>query len=234
MSILRDNRTRKFFQSWDENSAYVLGFWWADGGVHFSYKKQSVSKKWAIYNTDEQIMLAIASLMRTNLTVTRRPNGKHLWKIVLNSEELFDFCFELVGSVRKSYTPLNVPDIPDEFFHHFVRGYFDGDGSICFKTYKNRHGNQTSALTTSFTAGNGTGEFLQKLRDAIRRFIPVGQKQITGKQSKKLVFNQYDSMLLCEWMYQDATIFIDRKKAIWDSTDKQKLAGSKKYFSNKV
>jgi len=41
-------------------------------------------------------------------------------------------------------------------------------------------------------------------------------------------------MLLCEWIYKDATIFMERKKAIWDSCDKERLARSKKWFSNKV
>jgi len=51
---------------------------------------------------------------------------------------------------------------------------------------------------------------------------------------RRLIFNQYDSMLLCEWIYKDATIFMERKKAIWDSCDKERLARSKKWFSNKV
>jgi hypothetical protein len=41
-------------------------------------------------------------------------------------------------------------------------------------------------------------------------------------------------MLLCEWMYKDATIFMERKKKIWDDFDKEKLRNSIKYFSNKV
>jgi hypothetical protein len=41
-------------------------------------------------------------------------------------------------------------------------------------------------------------------------------------------------MLLCEWMYKDASIFMKRKKIIWDNFDKNKLINSRKYFSNKV
>jgi len=124
--------------------------------------------------------------------------------------------------------------VPDHLFHHFVRGYFDGDGSIHIKHYKTRHGKTIDALATSFTAGLETGLFLEELRDAIRKIIPVGYKKIAEGAGRKLIFNQYDSMLLCEWMYQDATIFMKRKKAVWDSCNKERLARSKKYFSNKV
>ena len=35
---------------------------------------------------------------------------------------------------KKSHT-MKLPDIPDAYFFHFVRGYFDGDGGVYH--YKN-------------------------------------------------------------------------------------------------
>ena len=69
--------------------------------------------------------------------------------------------------------------------------------------------------------------------------IFTGNKQIIMQgnsigSASKLTYGQYDTMLLCEWMYKDATIFMERKKKIWDDFDKDKLKNSVKYFSNKV
>lgn len=36
----------------------------------------------------------------------------------------------------KSHQDYSIPNIPDEFFHAFVRGYFDGDGCVCLKSHK--------------------------------------------------------------------------------------------------
>jgi len=57
---------------------------------------------------------------------------------------------------------------------------------------------------------------------------------VHSKGIRVIRFNQYDSMLLCDWMYEDATFYMKRKKDIWDGMDKERLKNSKKYFSNKV
>lgn len=237
MGTIRDDRTKNFFQEWTEQSAYVLGFWWADGNIHFSRNRnQSVSKKWAVYNTNRQILDDIAAAMGTEVTLQKKGTArtKPLWQIVLSSGELFDSCFRLTGTLRKSHVPLDVPDVPKAVFRHFVRGYFDGDGSIYWRTYRDRHGKTVRNLSTSFTAGRETGDFLERFRDAIRRHIPVGKKKIVGKTNRKLIFHQYDSMLLCEWMYRDASFAIGTKRSTWEEADKERLEASKKFFSNKI
>jgi hypothetical protein len=60
----------------------------------------------------------------------------------------------------------------------------------------------------------------------IREFIQVGDIKITGKRNKVFRFQQYDSMLLCEWMYENSTLYMKRKKDIWDQADKVKLRNS--------
>jgi hypothetical protein len=90
------------------------------------------------------------------------------------------------------------------------------------------------AIQSSFTAGLQTS-YLGRLRDKLRATIGTGMKKITiGKENQKLTFNQYDTMLLCQWMYKNATIFMCRKKAVWDSADADKIKQSTKFFSNKV
>jgi hypothetical protein len=237
---MKQNGNRTFhdlFSSWTEESAYILGFWFADGCIVFSRRKYNIYKRWHLINTDEQIMNDIGNIVKHDPILRLPKNKRHkiLYKIQVNSQKLFDFCFNLVGSTQKSDHELELPEVPDHLFHHFVRGFFDGDGSICVKHYKTRHGKLVEALQTSFTAGLATGSFLEKLRDRIREFIPIGLKKINiGKTNKKLVFNQYDSMLLCEWIYQNTTINMSRKKMIWNDYDKEKLKNSKKFFSNKV
>lgn len=225
------------FISWNESSAYILGFWMADGCIMVrSNGNGRYYKVFRLDNTDLQIMKSISEIMRHNL-MTIKPRKKH-WKksyaIYIYSSILFDFCYNITNSTAKSDKYIKIPNIPKQFQHHFIRGLFDGDGSIGIKSYKTRHGGLINALQSSFTAGKDTGKFLEDVRDMIRDHVPVGFKKICGKASKKLAFNQYDTMLLCDWMYKDATMYMKRKKDIFDSFDKNRLLRSQKFFSNKV
>lgn len=228
------------FDQWTEQSAYILGFWYADGNLTFHKKGKSVFKRWCLTNTDKQIMTNLSEILGKSLTVeinkserSKGHNWKPCYRIRIYSDKLFDFCYDIIKTTRKSYQN-NLPVVPNEYFHHFVRGYFDGDGSIYYKHYFSRHRKVIANLNTTFTAGLDCRPLLESLRDRIRQFLPLGKKMIYGKTARKLIFAQYDSALLCEWMYKNATIYMQRKKDIWDKADKQRLLNSKKYFSNKV
>lgn len=223
----------------NEISAYLLGFWMADGSISLSWSKGRVKKqkRFNLGNTDHQLMMKFGELFGKEPRLELRPKGKNYYTLTMKSDQLFDFCYAITHSTSKSDKEISIPSMDPKLFHHFVRGFFDGDGSIHIKHCRTRHGKISPSLQTSFTAGKSTGDFLLHLRDKIREFVPVAKKKISDNStntSKKLVFNQYDSMMLCEWMYEDATWFMERKRAIWDSIDKEKLKRSTKYFNRAV
>jgi intein/homing endonuclease len=41
-----------------------------------------------------------------------------------------------MGMVPNKSLVLKFPDIPKEMYRHFIRGYFDGDGSLCLHINK--------------------------------------------------------------------------------------------------
>ncbi|MGK7895820.1 MAG: LAGLIDADG family homing endonuclease, partial [Xenococcus sp. (in: cyanobacteria)] len=89
---------------------------------------------------------------------------------------------------------------------HFVRGYFDGDGSVYLKksSSRNKH------LKISFL---GTKDFLSQLK---RTFTDIGYSSSYLKpENNYWVLTLSDSSQLdkvISWMYQDAKIFMERKK----------------------
>lgn len=234
-----DRTCYDLFDTWTEQSAYILGLWWADGYIHLhkdKHHKQGYYKEFSVANTDHQIMLLLGSILKRAVVPMHKskPNWQQCYQIIVRSEKLFDFCYNLVGTTHKSNTPLIMPNIPPEFLCHFIRGYFDGDGSIHWTHYNNRHGNLTKELRSSFTAGNDTGTFLEQLSRLLNTLIGTKHKNITSGNNRKLIFGQYDSMKLCNWMYGNATIYMVRKKLIWDSADKTRLTNSIKYHSKIV
>lgn len=238
MNNNRNRTNHNILNSWDESSAYFLGLWLADGSItlaHTHKNRISTNKRVKFFSTDRELANIMAKLLNSSVgTETRKPPRKTGYYVQVYSDKLFDVLYDITQTTRKSQSGIAVPKLPRRLFHHFVRGFFDGDGSISIKHYKNRHGKMTEALQSSFTAGNATGNFLEDLRDEIRKHVPVGMKKVSEGVSRHLVFNQYDTMLLCEWMYKDSTLFLKRKKTIWDSCDKERLLRSKKWFSNKV
>jgi hypothetical protein len=219
----------------------VLGFWWADGNIFISLRKSGQRRysKFSLHSADYDHLIMIAGLLGFGGQIRTRKQKRCKKMSLCYTLEFSDIhivnrLLELGGKPRKSFCETKIPSIPDSLFRHFVRGFFDGDGSIYYRTYKNRHNKMTSALASSFTAGKATGKFLELFRNKLRKCIPVGNKKISRGVAKKLAFNQYDTMLLCDWMYQNATVFLNRKKKIWDGSDKTRLMKSKLYFSNKV
>lgn len=56
------------------------------------------------------------------------------YRISIYSKELSDDLTKL-GCFQNKSLELKFPtnkQVPDKLIHHFMRGYFDGDGSICF------------------------------------------------------------------------------------------------------
>lgn len=235
---MKKNRTyHSIFNEWNERSSYLLGFWLADGHIIYVRKGKGITtykKRFCITNTDKQIMLKLQEILGCQLSVTNPTNNhKACYHIRLNSNELFDFCYSLVGTTQKTHAEIKIPVMPKEVFCHFIRGFFDGDGSICWITYKSRHGKSIDNLRTSFTAGLDTGKFLNDLLAAINDHVGIKAKNVViGKHSIKIILGQYDSAKLCEWMYKNATIYMERKKRIWDDADKKKLFDSKKFWSH--
>jgi len=223
----------RFFDKWNEASAYVFGFWWADGNLYIKHRK-SRSRKYAkieFSSKDLEHLEMIANIMKWK-GVIKNNNG--CWNIQFSNNYIANRIMVLGGIQQKSFK-FSYPKIPDRWFRHFVRGFFDGDGSIYYKNYENRHGKITTELNTTFNAGSKTGNFLNKFKFHLRKFIPVGNKKIVGQNTRKLTFGQYDSYLLCTWMYKSSPrFFLKRKKDIWDEADKEKLKKSVKFFSNKV
>ena len=85
---------------------------------------------------------------------------------------------------------------------HFLRGYFDGDGSICHN--HNKHG---VSFTSSYDFIDGLSEVLAGM--GIYHNI-YGYKK--AKKTATIQINRMDEMhKAVEYLYKDATIYMDRK-----------------------
>ena len=102
----------------------------------------------------------------------------------------------------KSSNELNLKEskIKEDLINHFIRGYFDGDGCLCYTE---------KTLEVSMI---GTYEFLEVVCDIIN----IDKKRIydlnKNKRTSRLVLSsKKDIENFLNYIYKDANIYLDRK-----------------------
>ena len=124
-----------FFDQIDNaNKAYVLGFWYADGCIN-SNTFDIVQKK-----EDAYLLLKIKNYMAYAgpLREVKNKNCDNIYcRLTIGSKKIVNDLKKLGATQRKSIVA-KYPQIKDEYFIHFVRGYFDGDGSIFYEKKKDK------------------------------------------------------------------------------------------------
>ncbi len=118
---------------------------------------------------------------------------------------------------------LQMPSVPDTYFHDFVRGYFDGDGNVYSNEYRRRdRGSKQRTLLTGFTCGSR--DFLRSLHERLKKLdiVSGGSLFYRGGYSR-LHFSVRDSCKLYAFMYNTLSdLYLARKKSIFEDYIREK------------
>lgn len=201
LGFKREMRQRKhfvnkdFFKKWTPEMAYIFGLFCSDG--HVSSKKDYCSIH--LHSKDKYILEKIKEVIGSNYPIADTKNAS-LFRVYNKI-----LCTDLVNlgcPPRKSLT-LKFPDVPDQYLPHFVRGFFDGDGSIYF--------NKPNTIKVSFIASKHFIETLQKKLNKFLR-IKIGPLHRNDKMWVCIYYGS-DARKLCEWMYKNSKdLYLKRKK----------------------
>ena len=177
-----------------EEKAYWLGFIAADGCVYNNVLEVASNIK----DTKH-----IAKLFRKSLNSSQdtpyHDKKQNTIKYRLCRKEI---CDDLAthGIIPRKTFKLEFPTtVPKKYLHHFIRGYFDGDGSVTFN--KNRN-----CYRYMFY---GNLSFLSELAKYIKytnRIYNSGTIYVIDKNSKK------DCGRFFKYLYKNASIFLERKR----------------------
>jgi hypothetical protein len=112
-----------------------------------------------------------------------------------------------LGVVERKSLILKYPEwLPDELFRHFIRGYMDGDGTI-----------STTRYASSFV---GTYEFCEAVQNKILELLHIKSGIYHDKRKNHCyslnIKNYKDSKTFLDYIYQDATIYLQRKYDIYN------------------
>ena len=186
-----------------EDKAYWLGVLMADGCITV---KKSGQKMIQLVVKDEELPVAFIKAIQGNF---KRKQYNDIYGVYLTSPQMFKDLNSHGCTLRKSLT-LKFPQLPDDLIHHFIRGYFDGDGSVYIHHPKN-YNNTDTLYTNCGVCIMGTFEFL----NIIQTHIGGNLKKEYRRESNtwKLTFSGRNKIsVFYKYLYQDATTCLLRKR----------------------
>ena len=182
-------------------SAYLFGFILGDGNIsrrRGDYLTLNISSK------DEAHLRQICNIFGEDLNIRHNEKkGCEWWTLDIPSRDICNRLLELGISERKSTEPSHVNfEWLGDNFRHFIRGVFDSDGYVRI----------TSVLDVSFVGHDS--------------YITEIKKRIEGKWSYKytpslshlsLLGTVEQRKFIYAYLYQEATIWLQRKRDIIES-----------------
>jgi len=203
-----NNFNDDYFETIDtEDKAYFLGLLFADGNIYTARHRVQIT----LANEDAYILQAFADCIgyTGKMYIDR---GKYS-KLILPSKKMCADLTKLGCTPNKSLTLQFPTEVPNELMHHFIRGYFDGDGHISkdkklVKPYY--HINITSSKS-----------FMERLKEVLlENSIETGTlykryKDREHSAHTTFVLNKSAKQFV-EYIYNNASLFLTRKHNIYE------------------
>lgn len=192
-----------FFSKWSPEMCYVLGLLFTDGCVQVD--KDGKSTHVCLSLNDLSLLEKVRNLVGSNHNIYKM-RQKGLYSLRFGREKILKELNRL-GMVPNKSKIIKFPDIPDEYTRHFIRGCWDGDGSVFFQ-YKKK------LLMTFYVSGSK--DFIEKLEDILNKKAGLSKRVIYSRPSGTSFYFKYahnDSIKLFHYMYGGVPdhMFLDRK-----------------------
>jgi hypothetical protein len=204
----------KYFNKIDTNEkAYWLGLLFADGYIS-TERAKGIQFKMSLGLSKEcdksHIYKFSETLESTHKIVIVQPssrpnkNGKIInrsiqHRVDIHNKELVTDLINLGLTPRKSNT-CEFPNIDDQYLSHFIRGYFDGDGSLC------------GGLKINII---GSIQFITTLANKLDSNFNIKCKIQSEKRCENmcylLIINKSKMIEFLEMIYKDSSVHLDRK-----------------------
>jgi intein-encoded DNA endonuclease-like protein len=218
--ILKYSLKIDYFESIDtEKKAYYLGLLYADGNISNDNNKMSISLKGEdtllLFDFKKELGYG-GKLYFSN----QKLNGKLYSKTTLQISSK-TFCSHLIknGCHSKKSLILKFPtpeQVPEHLIHHFIRGYFDGDG--CIYTNKNR-------ITLNIA---GTENVVNNIKQIFDTNLNVKCSVLTAKTKNTIYLLELycnNSVKAFNFLYESCSICLNRKFAKFEQYKKLKNGG---------
>lgn len=197
-----------------EEKAYWLGFLYADGANCDKAGNVSLSLTETDAHMLKRLQTAIGSDHKIYVKHSSGFKGRPIHCLVMCSVYLCGSLSKQGCVPRKSLTLQfpTVAQVPEHLLRHFVRGYFDGDGSFSTSQRKDK------TTVTGYVSIISSRGFCDSLRRVVNAESPIGgyvktHRCASGEVVYYYVLNGANQVIaFMDWIYQDASVYLPRKR----------------------
>jgi len=179
-----------YFKTWSDNMAYILGFILADGNINQNAQSVTISQK------HKEILEDIKQELQSDQPIMETKRGLYLFH--MHSRVIRNDLINLHGLTPNKSLTVEFPKVPENYLHHFVRGYFDGDGSINYPKFTVTFVGGSLAFMNAFQRELNKVELLSRITEKNNHY----RLFISGRRSIRLFAN---------WIYKDKNLHLKRK-----------------------
>lgn len=215
------------FETWSNEMAYVLGLIVTDGNVNYS--KSATNTEYlqgglTFCQKDIELVKKFSQLIGFDSEIEYRKErfdektaAGALYCIHINSNDLL-VQLEKLGITPKKSMSVKFPDMPKEYLRHFIRGCWDGDGTVYIEN--------NGRIRASFISGSKS--FIENLMEYLEDFGLSNRKLYEHNHSRAYYFRYVsddDCFKLFNLLYKDVSPeqFYSKKHQIF-----------KGYFNNHI
>lgn len=203
-----------------EAKAYILGFIYADGFVGNEKFNNIV-----IAINDLEIVEFISKELEFTGEIRKTKKGgfsnsKCGYSLNFSSKIMADRLRNIGLYPNKSLTIDRIPELKEELIRHFIRGYFDGDGSILMSHNSSYYNGCDGIIKYVYPTYNftilGTEEFLKQIIEkADFKYAKIRNTKTELIKSLNICAKkEFDSIF--NYLYLDSTIKLKRKYNKWN------------------
>lgn len=215
-----------------EDKAYFLGLLYADGYNQVTNKGKYISLSLQVSDIHilRDFKKALGSTQKLCLLRAKKKTHSDQARLQINSKKL---CEDLVklGCIQNKSLMLTFPTfLPKHLIHHFIRGYFDGDGCVwegkkyrkVFKDSTCKFGQRERTVHNVKFNITGTLHFITGVQNILVSSIGFKKNKLNvSKAIANCVQLEYSGRKqmkrFYDFLYKDYTVFLNRKKSKFES-----------------
>jgi len=199
---------------------YLLGYITADGSIGISKDRKKHPLTLNITSAEKKHLYRLKKALESEHKISKKSGGSNnfAYQLQIRNPVITEDLIKLGILPRKTYN-LNPIKVPEKYFPDFVRGFFDGDGTVYI--YKVNKVLQIKAGLVSSSLS-----FITNLNQRICKNLDIFQKAIHRKLPKRMK----EKMILysicfyiddCEKLYQfmygnNPILYLPRKRRIFE------------------
>lgn len=210
-----------YFENIDtQDKAYWLGFIYADGYIQTKQKYSNRKLGISLSVKDEEHLYKFRKCIQGTMPIkTYKTNSGYSNKtvysrIMITSEKLTDDLIKH-GVVENKSNILKRPEISQCLIQHFIRGYFDGDGSA----WKQKNSKQKiPQYSIGFV---GTDDILNYIMENLIDSEVINRKYKLNKRKQTHIVSNFrfggnnQTIRFFEYIYNNANTYLERKHNIY-------------------